>query len=215
VSGAPLDGRLLRGERARNALVAATLRIIERDGLCGVTHRNVTREAGLPPSSAAYHFSSISDLLEQALLWADQQAADSLERIGRTPDPVAAFAAWLVEDLEHRSRVIAEYELFLYAARVPSMRPTAVRWLTDLERLVSTWTTDGRAVSTIRAYVDGMALQALVAGERPDAAAVEATLRYLVQRSAPGEVQGSVPGEAGDLAVGARRPAGPVAGAFD
>jgi TetR/AcrR family transcriptional regulator, regulator of biofilm formation and stress response len=216
VSGTPLDGRLLRGERARQALVAATLRIIERDGLCGVTHRNVTRQAGLPPSSAAYHFSSISDLLEQALLWADQQAAESLERIGRTPDPVAAFAAWLVEDLvEHRSRVIAEYELFLYAARVPSMRPTAVRWLTDLERLVSTWTPDGRAVSTIRAYVDGMALQAVVSGERPDAAAVEATLRYLVQRSVPGEVQASVPGEAGDLAVGARRPAGPVAGAFD
>jgi hypothetical protein len=121
---------------------------------------------------------------------------------------VAAFAAWLVEDLvEHRSRVIAEYELFLYAARVPSMRPTAVRWLTDLERLVSTWTADARAVSTIRAYVDGMALQALVSGERPDAAAVETTLRYLVQ--------GSAPSEARDLAVGARSPAGPVAGALD
>jgi TetR/AcrR family transcriptional regulator, regulator of biofilm formation and stress response len=208
VTGTPLDGRLVRGDRARRALVAATLTIIERDGLCRVTHRNVTREAGLPASSAAYHFSSITDLLEQTLLWADQQAADSLERIGRAPDPVAAFAAWLVEDLvEQRSRVIAEYELFLYAARVPSMRPTAVRWLTDLERLVSTWTRDARAVTTIRAYVDGMVLQALVSGEPPAAATVETTLRDLVQRS--------VPDEARDLAVGARRPAGPVAGALD
>ena len=208
MTGAPPDGRLLRGERARRALVAATLTIIERDGLCRVTHRNVTREADLPPSSAAYHFSSISDLLEQALLWADQQAADSLGRIGRGPDPVAAFAAWLVEDLvEQRSRVIAEYELFLYAARVPSMRPTAVHWLTDLERLVSTWTTDTRAVATIRAYVDGMVLQALASGQQPEVATVETTLRYLVR--------GSAPGEARDLAVGARRPAGPVAGTLD
>jgi hypothetical protein len=52
-----------------------------------------------------------------------------------------------------------------------------------------------------------MVLQALVSGEQPDVTAVEATLRYLVR--------GSAPGEARDLAVGARRPAGPVAGAFD
>jgi Tetracyclin repressor-like, C-terminal domain len=103
--------------------------------------------------------------------------------------------------------VIAEYELFLYAARVPSMRPTAVRWLTDLERLVSTWTTDTRAVATIRAYVDGMVLQALASGQQPEVATVETTLRYLVQ--------GSAPGQARHLAVGPRRPAGPVAGAFD
>ncbi|MDX6366146.1 MAG: hypothetical protein QOK30_1222, partial [Nocardioidaceae bacterium] len=56
-------------------------------------------------------------------------------------------------------------------------------------------------------YVDGMVLQALVAGEHPDVATVEATLRCLVR--------GSAPGEACDLAVGARRPAGPVAGALD
>jgi DNA-binding transcriptional regulator YbjK len=208
VSQGTLDGRLARGERARRALVRAALTIIERDGLCGVTHRNVTREAGLPASSAAYHFSSISDLLEHALLWADQQAAEALQRIGRSADPVAAFAAWLVQDLaDHRSRVIAEYELFLYAARVPSMRPAAVRWLTDLERLVSTWTADTRSVTTIRAYVDGLVLQALVAGEQPDAVAVEATLRDLLERS--------VPDQPGDLAVSSGCPAGPVAGTLD
>ena len=176
-----MDGRVLRGERAKRALVDATLAVIERDGIGGVTHRNVTREAGLPASSAAYHFASINDLLEQALLWADQQAAEALARIGGDRDPVAAFSRWLVRDFtEQRSRLIAEYELFLYAARVPSMRPAAGRWLADLRRLVSGWTSDARAIDLISAYVDGLLLQALVSGTPPDPDVVAATIRALL-----------------------------------
>lgn len=175
------DGRVLRGERAKRALVDATLAVIERDGIGGVTHRKVTRQAGLPASSAAYHFSSINDLLEQALLWADQQAADALARVGGDRDPVAAFSRWLVRDFtEQRSRLIAEYELFLYAARVTSMRPAAGRWLTDLQRLVSGWTSDPRAIDTITAYVDGLLLQALVSGSPPDPDVVAGTIRALL-----------------------------------
>ena len=66
--GSAVDGRRLRGERARRALIEATLAVIERDGLAGVTHRAVTREADLPATSAAYHFASIDDLLEASLL---------------------------------------------------------------------------------------------------------------------------------------------------
>jgi DNA-binding transcriptional regulator YbjK len=181
VSGRRLDGRTVRGARARRALVDATLAIIERDGLCGVTHRNVTREAGLPATSAAYHFASINDLLEQALLDADGQASQALEAIAREADPVAAFSQWLVRDFtEERPRVIAEYELFLYAARTPSMRPAAGGWVKNLYALVSTWTTRERAARTICAYVDGLLLQALVGGAAPEAADVEAAIRDLL-----------------------------------
>jgi TetR/AcrR family transcriptional regulator, regulator of biofilm formation and stress response len=167
-----------RGERTRQSLVRATLAIIERDGICGVTHRNVTREAGLPATSAAYHFASITDLLEQALLTADRQAADALDEIGRADDPVAALSRWLaLAFTEERSRLIAEYELYLYAARAPSMRPTASRWLTHLESLVSTWSADTRRVRTVCAYVDGLLLQALVAGTAPDPEEMAAAIR--------------------------------------
>ena len=64
--------------------------------------------------------------------------------------------------------MIAEYELFLYAARHPAMMPTARRWLTDLSALVDTWTESRRATRTICAYIDGILLQMLVSGERPD-----------------------------------------------
>ncbi len=176
-----IDGRVLRGERARRALIGATLAIIERDGICAVTHRNVTREAGLPATSAAYHFSSINDLLEQALLWADGQAAEALADIEKDSNPVAAFSRWLVTDLvADRPRAIAEYELFLYAARVPAMRAAANGWLKDLDSLVCSWTSDQQAARIICAYVDGLILQALVSGETPDPEMVEASIRAVL-----------------------------------
>ena len=39
-----VDGRRARGERRREEIIAATLRVVERDGVAGVTHRAVARE---------------------------------------------------------------------------------------------------------------------------------------------------------------------------
>jgi DNA-binding transcriptional regulator YbjK len=176
------DGRRARGDRARKALIEAALAIIERDGIAGVTHRAVTREAGMPATSAAYHFATINDLLEESLRYADHLAAEALAACERSENPIGAFADWFVADFTNeRSRVIAEYELFLYSARVPAMRPTARRWLTDLSALVDTWTESRRATRIICAYIDGLLLQALVSGEIPDPRVVEATLRQLAE----------------------------------
>ena len=175
------DGRRVRGERARQALLEACLCVIERDGIAAVTHRKVTSEAGLPATSAAYHFQSINDLLEQSLLYADAQAATALNDCATAADPIRALAEWLVSDFtDERSRVIAEFELFLYAARVPEMRKSAGRWLNDLNALVSTWTDRPGAARTICAYIDGLLLQALVSGECPDPKRLEATIRNLL-----------------------------------
>jgi DNA-binding transcriptional regulator YbjK len=175
-----VDGRRAKGERARKALLEATLAIIEREGIAGVTHRKVTQEAGLPATSAAYHFATINDLLEETLLWADQAAADALAACESDPDPIEAFTRWFVADFANeRARVIAEYELFLYAARHPAMMPTARRWLTDLSDLVDTWTESRRASRTICAYIDGILLQMLVSGEKPNPKQVEETIRGL------------------------------------
>lgn len=175
------DGRNARGDRARHALLEATLRIIERDGIAGVSHRNVTREAGLPATSAAYHFDTITALLEQALLYADGQATSALKRCEQDSDSIGAFARWLVTDcIAQRARVIAEYELFLYAARVPSMQPSACRWLADLSALVTTWTSDREANRIICAYVDGYILQTLVTGETPESDRIEAAIHRLL-----------------------------------
>jgi DNA-binding transcriptional regulator YbjK len=176
-----VDGRRVRGERARRALIAATLTVIERDGVSGVTHRAVTREAGLPATSAAYHFASIDELLEASLLHADRLAADALERCAADVDPIAALANWVAaECCAHSARLTAEYELYLYAARTPTMRSAAARWLVDLSALVAQWTSDAQRGRAICAYVDGLCIQSLATGEQPDANEIAATIRALV-----------------------------------
>jgi DNA-binding transcriptional regulator YbjK len=176
-----LDGRRARGARTRKQLLEATLRVVELQGVAGVTHRSVTREAGLPATSAAYHFPSIDQLLEAALLWADEQNCQALADISQADDPVAALARWLVDDLgADPSRCIAEYELFLHAARRPALRRAATRWLVDLHALVRRWTpTDDRA-AMVCAYVDGMLIHALVSGSTPSPAQVEAAIRDML-----------------------------------
>jgi DNA-binding transcriptional regulator YbjK len=155
--------------------------VIERDGVAGVTHRAVTREAGLPATSAAYHFASIDDLLEASLLHADQIAADALARCATDADPVGALARWVAaECCAHRARLTAEYELYLYAARTPSMRSAAARWLTDLSELVAQWSPDAHRRRAVCAYVDGLCIQSLATGAQPDADEIADTIRELV-----------------------------------
>jgi DNA-binding transcriptional regulator YbjK len=176
-----VDGRRARGERARRALIEATLVVIERDGVAGVTHRAVTHEAGLPSTSAAYHFASIDDLLEASLLHADQVAADALARCAAHADPVGALARWVAaECCAHSARLTAEYELYLYAARTPSMRSAAARWLTDLSELVAQWSPDAQRRRAVCAYVDGLCIQSLATGEQPDAGEIAQTIRALL-----------------------------------
>ncbi|HEX8867241.1 MAG TPA: TetR family transcriptional regulator, partial [Lentzea sp.] len=52
---AVVDGRKARGEKKRRAIVEATLRVIEREGISGVTHRSVAREAGVPTTAPTYY----------------------------------------------------------------------------------------------------------------------------------------------------------------
>ena len=175
------DGRRARGERARAALIEATLRVVETEGVAAVAHRRVTREAGLPASSAAYHFESIDDLLEAALLHADASSTAALQAIAAIPDPIRALSEWLVKDFAtNRTRCVAEYELFLQAARRPALRTAALRWMTDLAVLVRRWSDDELVVTTVCAYVDGLILQALVLDEAPDADDVAQTIRRLI-----------------------------------
>jgi DNA-binding transcriptional regulator YbjK len=54
-------------EAIRNAIVEATIRLVGRDGVDGVTHRAVAREAGVSLSSTTYHFASRDEIVSEAL----------------------------------------------------------------------------------------------------------------------------------------------------
>lgn len=84
--GAPRSGgRRVRGER-RRAILEAARRVVERDGVAGVSHRSVAREAGVPPTSATCYYATPDDLLIATLT----RSADRMASSFRNTDPAPA-----------------------------------------------------------------------------------------------------------------------------
>ena len=125
----PADGRLRKGERRRRSLLDATLRLVGRGGTAVVTQRAVAAEAGVPPSAVLYYFASVDGLLVAALTSVNDRYVARLD----TLDTVEGLVE-LVEDCARQDRLltIAEYELFLHAARREDLRAELRRWDTAL-----------------------------------------------------------------------------------
>lgn len=183
------DGRRAKGERRRRAIVEATLRVVERDGVGGVSHRGIAREAGVPTAAIGYYFDGIDDLLVASLL---DTVESMIGQIGSLRAEIAdgvpverALAARLAAMVrEFRDRTLAEYELYLLAARRPALRSTARRWIevTAAELDPDRELDPGRS-RALFAALDGLLIQGLIADEPPSAAEFEPALRVLLPSS--------------------------------
>ncbi|MCD7097343.1 TetR family transcriptional regulator [Stenotrophomonas sp. MMGLT7] len=182
------DGRRLRGEARRRKLIAATLAVVERDGVAGVTHRSVAKQAGVSASSAIYYFATLDDLLLAALTAAAQAYAEQLEALvasGR--DEIDGIAEMIAEASGcGRQRALAERELTLQAARRPALRPIAQHWRTLVARAAGRHTSDPLTIQAVVAVADGICAKALLEDEAVPAAAVNRLLRQVIGSAAPG-----------------------------
>jgi DNA-binding transcriptional regulator YbjK len=158
------DLRLVRGARRRAELIAATLAVIERDGVGGVSHRAVARLAGVSPGAAIHHFATLDDLLVAALISANEESVTAVEGV----EDVAALSDLLVTQVvEHRTRFVAIYELYLLAARRPALRPESFRWIKSVEEAATRLGADEAGARTLCAALDGLGLQALLSDAVP------------------------------------------------
>jgi DNA-binding transcriptional regulator YbjK len=174
-----IDGRKARGEKKRRAIVEATLRVIERDGVAGVTHRSVAREAGVPTTASTYYFATLDDLLIATLLWVAEEVCDDMLQIvasGGTPREIARSLARAVN--ENRARTLAEYELYLLAGRRPELKAAAHRWL-DLA-VETARPADPVAFRAFLAAVDGLLIQGLTADVAPNEDDLEPIVSFLI-----------------------------------
>ncbi len=126
-----------KGERRREGILRAALRVIGAHGADSVTHRAVAAEAGVPLSATTYYFASKEDLLEQVFLLAAREETERLERLVLDLAPqslsveewAAAVAAQIASDVEEDpAKHIALFELGLEAARRESLREELGRW---------------------------------------------------------------------------------------
>ncbi|USX50266.1 TetR/AcrR family transcriptional regulator [Lentzea sp. HUAS12] len=174
-----VDGRKARGEKKRRAIVEATLRVIERDGVTGVTHRSVAREAGVPTTAPTYYYATLDDLLIATLLWSAEELCDEMLHVVATGSAreIAQCLARAVD--EHRGRTLAEYELYLLAGRRPELKPAARRWLDLVAELARP--ADPTGFRAFLAAIDGLLIQGLIADVAPNEAELEPIVSFLIR----------------------------------
>jgi DNA-binding transcriptional regulator YbjK len=137
--------RVTPPEAIRAAIIEATIRLIGRAGVDGVTHRAVAQEARVSLSSTTYHYVSKDHIVSEALR---HVAALEIERVGRDAERLAeghpdvasiarALAAWLDEQLEGHGllQVRAGYHLQLEAGKRPELRDINHEWALAVQGL--------------------------------------------------------------------------------
>jgi TetR/AcrR family transcriptional regulator, regulator of biofilm formation and stress response len=178
---APSDGRRARGVRRRAELIVATLRVVERDGAAGVTHRTVAKEAGTPTSLATYYFATLDDLLVAALTDVSERYEHALRAIlDRGHDELGGLAELIAAAATDpgRGRALAERELSTLAARRPALRGLAHRWRQQVAQIGRRYTADPTAIAALVAAVDGLCASVLLAETPPDADRLRSVLAH-------------------------------------
>ncbi|NED98420.1 TetR family transcriptional regulator [Phytoactinopolyspora alkaliphila] len=180
------DGRRRKGEKRRRLLREATMRVIEDSGVAAVTQRAVAREAGLPPSAVMYYFPSVEEMLVAALTACNDSYLEELDKLCSMDDASAleGLASLIAgSTTTTRAHIVAEYELFLKAARRPEMRPQIARWMDALDALMARYIDDPVERAGATAAIDGLFLRACIGENPPDAGVVLHVLQSLIRRA--------------------------------
>jgi TetR/AcrR family transcriptional regulator, regulator of biofilm formation and stress response len=131
-------------ERVREAIIAATVRIVADGGVAAVTHRRVAAEAGVALSSTTWHFATKADILLAALHWTARREVARIAaiatRLGDTEFDSAAWAdelgEWLVEQVSRDRQVaVALYRLQIELLGRPEARELHREWGEGLRAL--------------------------------------------------------------------------------
>lgn len=137
-------GRSERRDKVRRQLIQATVRLIAREGVTGITHRAVAAESATSHGLATYHFGSIAALIRATMEFvgeaneADQRTY--FPKLDRAADG-EALATLLAGNaarrlVGNRRMGLALMELRLAAARDPALRPAVRRWGASYTRRV-------------------------------------------------------------------------------
>lgn len=112
-----------KGARSREQLLEATLRVIATAGAEAVTYRRVADEAGLTRGAVTHHFASREYIILQAFRHYIGTVDGQLSEISASVRDkgingvIEGLVRYHAREFLDPSRVLAEYELILFAAR--------------------------------------------------------------------------------------------------
>ena len=167
--------------RTREAIVAATVRIVAREGVAAVSHRRVAAEAGVALSSTTWHFAAKADILEAALHWTARREVEGMsaiaDRLGGVEFDPSAWAeelgGWLIAQVTaDREIAVALYRLQVELLGSPGAVQVHREWGEGLralgERVLqrSPTATPELDIRLVVAALDGLRMGVISAGEQ-------------------------------------------------
>jgi len=171
--------RIDAGERTAE-IAAAALRVLERDGLPGLSVRGVAAEAGIAAASLRRAFPTQHALREYCLELIEERARIRIAALGLTGRPLAdaLLAQLLPLDEERRTELVAQVQLGVLALTDDELRPAAARLSAAVDRACrgaigilaeAGEFGDGRdpeyEAQRLRALLDGIAMHGLWGGD--------------------------------------------------
>jgi DNA-binding transcriptional regulator YbjK len=175
--------RAVASRQVRDTIVAATVRVVAREGVAAVTHRRVAAEAGVSLSSTTWHFATKADILRAALDWTVANEVTAIAaRVGPLLDAgrfdpgawAEALGDWLVDQVtEERESAIALYRLQIELLGAPGTPAVHVAWGERLRALGDEVLADSETAAVdmrlVIAALDGLRLGTLMAEADPEA----------------------------------------------
>lgn len=163
--------RQQRGRERLDAIVEATLAIVQVEGMEGVTHRRVADAAGVPLAATTYYFGSKEELMQAAM---GRLIAREAEIFRQLADAVTTGGSMTVEEgvralvdyqtyllRERRLAQFAEFELYLRVARTTPGTPHLQGWPAAFREVAEAAL---GALGAEHPHRDGHALVALIHG---------------------------------------------------
>ncbi|MGW1681401.1 TetR/AcrR family transcriptional regulator [Saccharopolyspora sp. NPDC002376] len=183
-----------KGERRRQALVAAAAELLAEGGFEAVRHRAVAERAGLPLASTTYYFSSLDDLVAAAVehesrheLEVGRARLDELAEQPRSTDAVIELLLDMLLGMDSRDggaeAVLLRYERLVGSPRRPYLAPLMRELSAELHDLLAEiFARSDMEVSRDRlleliALVDGAVVNALIASNPDPRGAARGMLR--------------------------------------
>ena len=165
--------------QVREAIVAATVRIVAREGVAAVTHRRVAGEASVSLSSTTWHYATKQDILQAALQWTASHEVGRIAsialRLGDADSDPSAWAEeladWLIGQVtEERDVAIALYRLQIELLGSPGALEVHREWGRGLRELrehaLERSPSPDLDIRLVVSALDGLRLSVLLAEEQ-------------------------------------------------
>lgn len=187
---------------ARTAEIAeASLRVLERDGLAGLSVRGVAAEAGIAAASLRRAFATQHALREYCLQLIEDRVTARVAALQLTGRALVdeLLLQLLPLDKERRLELVAQVQLGVLSLTDSELRPAAMRLSEGVERAchaaLQILAEAGQfhterdleyEAQRLRALLDGIAMHGLWSGELPDASPMLGMLaRHLDELAGP------------------------------